>query len=201
MNKFINFVKTMKYLSPMDFKIVNTQLETQFKEIRRRIFRLQSGGTIDSLITIGANTENQIGASYVSLKQLASNYVPNEPLALLLWHEQKREEQIIACFLLPDNLNVEKITQLCNSCLSFEISEYLGSIYLHKHPLFQEISTAWLDSESPYLQIAALTALSRYFILHKGGGKISKEFYEKSLQREYKHKYVQLLAQRFQHNL
>ena len=144
MNRFINFVETMKNLTPMDFKIVNTQLETQFKEIRRRIFRLQSGGTIDSLITIGANTENQIGASFVSLKQLANRYASSEPLALLLWNEQKREEQIVACFLLPDNLNMETITQLCDNCLSFEIAEYLGSLYLHKHSQFKEISAAWL---------------------------------------------------------
>ena len=80
----------------MDFKIVNKKSEFLYQEILRRIHRLQSGATIDSLKTVGANTDNQIGASYVSLKQLASQYQPNETLALLLWNTQKREEQIIA---------------------------------------------------------------------------------------------------------
>lgn len=54
----------------MDFKIVDKNLDSRLREILRRIRRLQSGGTIDSLKEIGANTDNQIGASYVSLKQL-----------------------------------------------------------------------------------------------------------------------------------
>ena len=75
-----------------DFKIIHKELENRFKEIRQRIHRLQSGGTIDSLKNIGADTSRQIGASYVSLKQLAENYSPDESLAILLWNTQKRED-------------------------------------------------------------------------------------------------------------
>ena len=185
----------------MDFKIVNNHLETLFQEIRRRINRLQSGGTIDSLITIGANIEHQLGASFVSLKQLANNYSPDEALALMLWNEHKREEQIVACLLLPENINKEKIAQLCHSCLNFEIAEYLGSLYLHKHTELAEIATAWLDSEFPFQQTAALTALSRYLILHKSDSKISEEFYKQAIQRTFKDKYVQLLAERYRYTL
>lgn len=184
----------------MDLKIVTPQLDALFKEIRRRINRLQSGGTIDSLISIGANIENQLGASFVSLKQLASQYVAEESLALLLWNEQKREEQIVACFLFPQDLHEEKIKQLCHKCLNFEIAEYFGSLYLHKHSQLREIAITWLNSDFPFQQIAALTALSRYLILHKKDTVISQEFFQNILQREFKHKYVQLLAQRFRYN-
>ena len=184
----------------MNFKIVDNQLDTLFQEIRRRIHRLQSGGTIDSMASIGANTDHQIGASFVSLKQLAQRYTPNESLALLLWNEQKREEQIIACFLFPEELNTEKMEQLCNSCLSFEIAEYFGSLYLHKHSQLLEIAAAWLDSGSPFLQVASLTAISRHLILHKSDARITPEFHQNILQRKYEHKYVQLLAERFQFN-
>ena len=118
----------------MDFKIVDKYLDSCFQELLRQINRLQSGGTIDSLNTIGVNTTHQIGASFVSLKQLASKYSPNEPLALLLWNTQKREQQIVSCMLLPENTNKEKITQLIQTCLDFEIAEYFGSLYLQKHP-------------------------------------------------------------------
>ena len=58
----------------MDFELIDKTADTQFKELERRIWRLQSGGTIDSLKTIGAETSHQIGASFVSLKQLATRY-------------------------------------------------------------------------------------------------------------------------------
>lgn len=184
----------------MDFKIVDTSLETLFQEIRRRINRLQSGGTIDSLITIGANIENQIGASFVSLKQLASRYTANESLALLLWNEQKREEQIVACLLLPENINKEKITQLLHTCLNYEIAEYFGSLYLHRHNQMLDITASWLESNNAYLQIASLTALSRYIILHKEEVEIAENFYQNIVQREFKERYVQLLAERYRQN-
>lgn len=190
-----------KRLFDMDFKIINNHLTTQFQEICRRINRLQSGGTIDSLNTIGANTDNQIGASFLSLKELAGRYTPDEPLALLLWNEHRREEQIVACLLLPHAIEKEKLTQLAADCLSFEIAEYLGSLYLHRHAQLPELTTEWLNSDHPFHQTAALTALSKYLILHKTEGIISKEFYREAVQREFQHKYVQLLAQRYRFNL
>ncbi len=185
----------------MDFKIVNKKSEFLYQEILRRIHRLQSGATIDSLKTVGANTDNQIGASYVSLKQLASQYQPNETLALLLWNTQKREEQIIACFLLPPDINKEKITQLTSQCISFEIASYLGSIYLSKYPDLAEISECWLDSDIPYRQIAILTAIARHLIINKRDSKISKAYFNDVIHRNFKDKYVQLAAERYRFNI
>lgn len=185
----------------MDFKIVDKDLDLHFQEILRRIHRLQSGGTIDSLKEIGANTDKQIGASYVSLKQLASNYKPDEALALLLWNTQKREEQIMACLLLPETINKEKITQLAHGCLNFEISGYLGSLFLYKYPFLTEIISPWIESDIPYQQVAMLTALARYLIINKEDSKISKAFFSMVLQREYKDKYVRLAAERYRFNV
>ena len=93
----------------MDFSIIDPHTNAVFQQILSRIRRLQSGGTIDSLQDIGANTDHQIGASYVSLKELAATYPPDEKLALLLWNQGQREEQIVACLLFPQDLNKEKI--------------------------------------------------------------------------------------------
>ena len=101
----------------MDFSIIDPHTNAVFQQILSRIRRLQSGGTIDSLQDIGANTDHQIGASYVSLKELAATYPPDEKLALLLWNQGQREEQIVACLLFPQDLNKEKITQLAPHCL------------------------------------------------------------------------------------
>lgn len=185
----------------MPYTIINKNTDIFFQEISRRIHRLQSGGTIDSLKEIGADTTGQLGASYVSLKQLASNYTPNEQLATLLWGQRKREEQIIACLLFPEDTNREKITQLMPDCLSFEIGGYMGSLYLYKRHDLELISKAWSVSGNPYQQLAVLTALARHVIIYKNDSKISKEFFKSILQFDYKDKYVQLAAERYRFNI
>lgn len=186
---------------PMEFKIVDKKLNALFQEILKRISRLQSGGTIDSLKEIGADTDKQIGASYVSLKQLASNYNPNEALALLLWNVRRREEQIMACLLLPENINKEKITQLTDYCLNYEIAGYLGSLFLYKYSFLAEIARDWIESDIPYRQIAMLTALARHLIIYKEDSQITKEFFSSILQREFKDKYVRLAVDRYRFNI
>ena len=185
----------------MKIRIINKHTETLFQEILRRIQRLQSGGTIDSLREIGADSDKQIGASYVSLKNLASTYQPDESLALLLWNCQRREEQIMACLLFPTEINKEKITQLIYSCLNFEIAGYLGSLYLYKHPDLAETASAWLDTNLPFLQLATLSALARHRIINKEDSLITRDFFLTVVTRTYEDKYVQLVAERYRFNI
>lgn len=184
-----------------DFILLNPQLEKTFSEICQRIRRLQSGGTIDSLRAVGADTSKQVGASYVSLKELASEYPPDEKLASLLWKQQKREEQMIACFLLPTTANKEKITQFINNCISFEIAGYFGSVFLSEHPLLSEILPAWIDSEEPFLQAAILSATARYIILHGDKGLIDAHSFSRIVNQTYSNKYVEMIAQRYRFNI
>ena len=175
----------------MDFSIIDPHTNAVFQQILSRIRRLQSGGTIDSLQDIGANTDHQIGASYVSLKELAATYPPDEKLALLLWNQGQREEQIVACLLFPQ----------APHCLHFEIAGYLGSLYLYKRSDLLELSEEWLNSENPLMQLAIMTALARYLILNKESDKISKDYFRTVVNRNYKDKYVQLAAERYRFNI
>ena len=83
----------------MEYAVLSPDTQKTFQEIQQRIRRLQNWGSIASLKNLGLPSGNQVGASFVSLKQLASSYSPDEQLAFLLWNTQKREEQIIACLL------------------------------------------------------------------------------------------------------
>lgn len=184
-----------------DFILLNPQLEKTFTELCNRIRRLQSGGTIDSLAVIGADTSGQVGASYVSLKNLASDYFPDEKLAHLLWKQKKREEQIMACFLLPMATNKEKITQFAESSINYEIAGYFGSIFLCQHPALAEIIPDWVKSDIPFLQVAALSAVARHIILNKENSQISEEEFKKIVKQSYSDKYVELVAQRYRFNI
>lgn len=180
-----------------DFKIIDRNLDFRYEEIRKRIRRLQSRGTIDSLETIGANTENQVGASYVSLKQLAADYKPDEQLALLLWNTRKREEQIIACFLLPKKINKEKIIQLIRNCYNTELAEYFGSLYLCHQENLKNLATEWSDTGISFQQIAALTACARHLILYKSASVITADFLRSLSHKDYTDNYVKLVARRY----
>ena len=132
---------------------IDKKVEQLFKEVSRRIFRLQNGRSLDSMERIGADTRGQIGASYLSLKNLAGQYQPDLRLAQLLWGTKKREEQIVACFLFPvQELITEKITQLL---------QYFGTLVLSKRENVKQMVNEYLNSDHSYLQVAALTAIGR----------------------------------------
>ena len=130
---------------------IDKKVEQLFKEVSRRIFRLQNGRSLDSMERIGADTRGQIGASYLSLKNLAGQYQPDLRLA-----------QIVACFLFPvHELITEKITQLLQFCYNFEIAEYFGTLVLSKRENVEQMVNEYLNSDHPNLQVAALTAIGR----------------------------------------
>lgn len=185
----------------MDFQVIDKDTESKYQELKRRIWRLQSGATLDSMKNVGADTSRQIGASFVSLKQLATHYTPDEQLALMLWHAEKREEQIMACFLFPENLNKEKITQLFDHCLNMEIAGYLGSLYLYRHPQLLSIGETCLLSGEPVQQMAILSALAKHLLVNKENSLFDKACFSEILHREYKDKFVRLTAERYLLNL
>jgi len=181
----------------MDYMILTKDTEEKIKEIRQRIRRLQNWGSITSLRHLGLDTRQQVGASFVSLKELAARYTPDEAVAEALWLTRQREEQIIACLLLPKKINKEKITQFMQTCLSPEIAEYMGSLFVAEHPDIKEIIGNWANSSEPFLQIAALCAGARHLLLHKAAPLISPSSFKTLINKEYNDKYVRLVAERY----
>ena len=190
-------IKTEK----MDFQVIDQASKSLLDELKRRIHRLQSGGTIDSLLEIGADTRKQIGASFVSLKELASHYEPNETVALLLWGSGRREEQIIASFLFPLSLNREKIMQLLEESMNMEVAGYLGSVYLFKHPQLLECVVENLPAGNPFQQAAILSAIAKHRIVYKQDSEISTDCFQEAINREYTDPYVRLVAERYRLNV
>ena len=181
----------------MEFYPIHKDREQLFNEIRRRIFRLQNGKGLDSMIRIGADVHGQIGASYVSLKMLSQHYSKNLELALRLWGTQQREEQIMAYFLLPiDVITQEKMTQLLQTCHSFEIAEYGGTLLIAARKDIKEIVEKFLDADHPFLQIAALTAIAKERITRKSGTIFPSEYIRKIEGRAWADPYIKRVFER-----
>lgn len=181
----------------MEIHPINKELELLFHQICHRIYRLQNGKGLDSLKRIGADTQGQVGASYLSLKALSQNYPQNLELALLLWGTRRREEQILACFLLPPSMAIkEKITQLLSLCFNFEIAEYFGTLVLSKREDIEEIVHEFLEADDPYLQVAALTAIARNRIDKKLNTPFSANYIQNVTHKIRADKYVRLIFER-----
>lgn len=176
---------------------INKESEQLFKEVSRRIFRLQNGRSLDSMERIGADTRGQIGASYLSLKNLAGQYRNNLKLAQLLWGTKKREEQIMACFLFPvQELIAEKITQLLEFSYSFEIAEYFGTLVLAQREDIEQLVNDYLHSDIPFLQAAALTAIGRSRINRKANSPFTDSYIQNVNKNKFTDTHVQKIYER-----
>ena len=176
---------------------INKESEQLFKEVSRRIFRLQNGRSLDSMERIGADTRGQIGASYLSLKNLAGQYRSDLKLAQLLWGTKKREEQIVACFLFPvQELITEKITQLLEFSYSFEIAEYFGTLVLAQREDIEQLVNEYLHSDTPFLQAAALTAIGRSRINRKANSPFTDSYIQNVDRNKFTDTHVQKIYER-----
>jgi len=176
---------------------INKETEQLFKEVCQRIFRLQNGRSLDSMERIGADTRGQIGASYLSLKNLAGQYRHDLKLAQLLWGTKKREEQIVACFIFPvQELITEKITQLIRYSYNFEIAEYFGTLVLAQREDLEQLVDEYLHSDDPFLQTAALTAIGKSRINRKANSPFTDCYIRQIDKNKFTEKYVQKVYDR-----
>ncbi len=176
---------------------INKESEQLFKEVSRRIFRLQNGRSLDSMERIGADTRGQIGASYLSLKNLAGQYRSDLKLAQLLWGTKKREEQIVACFLFPvQELITEKITKLISFSYNFEIAEYFGTLVLAQREDVEQLVNEYLHSDTPFLQAAALTAIGRSRIIRKANSPFTDSYIRNVDRNKFTDTHVQKIYER-----
>jgi len=83
----------------MEYLLDNPVSERTYQEILRRVKPLQNGEVADSMTKRGVVYKLNLGASVVSLQQLAGEYARDHLLALKLWNKQWRETMILATLL------------------------------------------------------------------------------------------------------
>lgn len=184
----------------MEFYALNAEQHALLKELMQRIRRLQSGGTLDSVAAMGINTDNQIGASFLSLRTLARSYKKDDKIATILWNSEQREEQIVACFLFTTQLNREKIIQLLSKAKNQEIIEYFGSLYLFDHPLFPQLLKDWSNSKELAWRLVILSGGAKHIQRYKSESKIDITTFEKIVMQHYDDHYIELVANRYRLN-
>lgn len=180
-----------------EFMVLTPQLESLYKELKRRIHRLQSGGTVDSIINVGADPGNQIGASFQALKSLALRYDKNNALAKLLWADKKREEQIVALFLFDERIACVQILSLLERCVNYEVAEYAGSQWLVNRDDINVILQESVNCGNVMVQVALIAASARLLMLHERGLKNADSVAKQYILRSYGDDYLEFMAERY----
>ena len=176
---------------------VNPVDKALYLQLKCRIYRQQSGGTLDSIVNLGVNVSNQIGAPLMALKQVVSKYDKNSAVANLLWDDNRREEQIVALFLFEENLSQYQVVHILECCVNSEVAEYAGSQWIANRADANELLEKAFSSTSPMVQIAMVVASAKLLMMHERGvmqvAPVAKEY----ILRRYEDKYCELVANRY----
>lgn len=177
---------------------IDKKTKDLFEIVEARIRRLQNWGSVESIRRMGCAVERQVGASYVSLKELAECFSPDLKLSVLLWRTGRREEQILAAFLLPLSISPSEVEEFFSGCISYEIAEYFGSLYISKRcDLKDYFIPRWASvRQHPFKQTAVLTGTAKYKMQNPEDESISGFFVDVS-NVDYEDEYVKIVAARY----
>ena len=89
----------------MEYLLDDPESEKVYQDLLRKLKLLQNGEVSDSMAQRGVVYKLNLGASIVSIRQLAEKYQRNHVVALKLWNKQWRETMIMATLLeIPEQV-------------------------------------------------------------------------------------------------
>lgn len=146
----------------MEYLLDNPASETVYQEILRRIKPLQNREVADSMTQRGVIYKLNLGASIVSLQQLAANYTPDHLLALKLWNKQWRETMILATLLeKPEEVTENQMDFWVKQIQQVEIAEQLAMNLFSKSPFAFDKAVEYCLARKTLCKITGLLIMGR----------------------------------------
>jgi hypothetical protein len=146
----------------MEYLLDDPVSERVYQEILRRIRPLQNGETADSMSQRGVDYKLNLGASIVSLQQLASNYAPDHLLALKLWNKQWRETMILATMLeKPEEVTENQMDFWVKQIQQTEIAEQAAMNLFSKSPYAFQKAVEYCLAKKNLCKITGLLMMGR----------------------------------------
>ncbi len=176
---------------------VNPVDKALYLQLKCRIYRQQSGGTLDSIAGLGVSVSGQIGAPLMALKQVASKYQRNSVVARLLWDDSRREEQIVATLLFADDMGVDDVLRLLPLACSIEVCEYAGSQWLAALSSVDRLFEAAFDSSDEKVLATMIAAAARREMMAGRGACAPSPMAKKYILRRYECGVLEALAERY----
>ena len=155
----------------MEYLLDDPVSERLYQEILRRVRPLQNGEVADSMTKRGVIYKLNLGASIVSLQQLAQDYIPNHLLALKLWNKQWRETMILATLLeTPDTMTENQMDFWVKQIRQIEIAEQVAMNLFSKSPFAYKKAVEYCLAKKELSKITGLLMMGRLALTDRKAG-------------------------------
>ena len=155
----------------MEYLLDDPVSERLYQEILRKVKPLQNGEVADSMTKRGVIYKLNLGASVVSLQQLAKNYSPSHLLALKLWNKQWRETMILATLLeKPDEITENQMDFWVRQIRQVEIAEQAAMNLFSKSPFAYEKAVEYCLAKKEICKITGLLMMGRLALTDRING-------------------------------
>ncbi len=146
----------------MEYLLDNPVSEKVYQELLRRVKLLQNGEVSDSMTKRGVIYKLNLGASVISLRQLAGNYSSNHLVALKLWNKQWRETMILATLLeKPEEVTENQMDFWVRQIQQVEIAEQAAMNLFSKSPFAYEKAVEYCLARKTLSKITGLLMMGR----------------------------------------
>jgi hypothetical protein len=152
----------------MEYLLDNPVSEKVYREILRKLKLLQSGPVSESMIQRGVVYKLNLGASVISLRQLAEGYRQDHLLALKLWNKQWRETMILATLLeKPHEITENQMDFWAKQIKHIEIAEQAAMNLFSQTPFAYEKAVEYCLSKKTLIKITGLLMMGRLALTDK----------------------------------
>jgi hypothetical protein len=146
----------------MEYLLDNPVSERVYQEILAKVKLLQNREIADSMTKRGVVYKLNLGASVVSLRQLAENYQPDHLLALKLWNKKWRESMILATLLeIPDEMTDNQMDFWVSQIQHLEIAEQAAMNLFSRSPFAWDKSVEYCLGKKTLSKITGLLMMGR----------------------------------------
>lgn len=152
----------------MEYLLDDPVSEKVYQEILRKLKLLQNGPVADSMNQRGVVYKLNLGASVISLRQLAEKYSPDHLLALKLWNKQWRETLIMATLLeKPGEVTGNQMDFWVRQIQHIEIAEQAAMNLFSRTPFAYEKAVEYCLSKKTLTKITGLLMMGRLALADK----------------------------------
>lgn len=146
----------------MEYLLDDPVAEKAYQELLRKVTLLQNGVVAEQMIRRGVVYKLNLGASVVSLQQLAREYAPDHLLALKLWNKQWRETMILATLLeKPEEMTANQMDFWVKQIRHTEIAEQVAMNLFSKTPFAFEKAMEYCLAKKNLSKITGLLMMGR----------------------------------------
>lgn len=153
----------------MEYLLDDPVSEKVYQELLRRVKTLKNGEVSDSMTKRGVIYKLNLGASVISLQQLAGEYAPDHLVALKLWNKQWRETMILATLLeKPKEVTENQMDFWASQIQQVEIAEQAAMNLFSKTPFAWEKAIEYCLAKKTLSKITGLLMMGRLALTDRG---------------------------------